>query len=350
MEYEYLLTTDITDCYGSIYTHSISWALHGKSYAKTHRKNTSLIGNIIDTHIRDMSYGQTNGIPQGSVVMDFIAEMILGYADIELSNKLNDARINDYQILRYRDDYRIFINNPQDAEQIMKFLSEILIGLGLKINVHKTLASNDVIRQAIKPDNLYWMTARKGARSLKKHLLILYDLSQKYPNSGALDTELDKFFQRIEKKKKKKRKKKKEIKEDLGVLASIVIEIVYKNPRTYPVISAILSEILSAMQETNRNELLKSINKKFKKIPNTEYLHLWLQRITLKFGVENEYSGTLCQKVIDRTIKIWNSDWLTEDMQNIINDTPIINDAEIEKMSPTMDRKEYQIFNYHTSW
>lgn len=30
LEYNCMLNTDITDCYGSIYTHSISWALHGK--------------------------------------------------------------------------------------------------------------------------------------------------------------------------------------------------------------------------------------------------------------------------------------------------------------------------------
>ena len=34
MEYNYLLTTDITDCYGSIYTHSITWAMCGKKVAK----------------------------------------------------------------------------------------------------------------------------------------------------------------------------------------------------------------------------------------------------------------------------------------------------------------------------
>jgi len=55
-----------------------------------------------------MTYGQTNGIPQGSVLMDFIAEIVLGYTDLELSHKINQLKIEDYQIIRYRDDYRIF--------------------------------------------------------------------------------------------------------------------------------------------------------------------------------------------------------------------------------------------------
>lgn len=38
LEYKYIFVTDITNCYGSIYTHSISWALHGMAYAKEHRE------------------------------------------------------------------------------------------------------------------------------------------------------------------------------------------------------------------------------------------------------------------------------------------------------------------------
>ena len=38
-----------------------------------------------------MSYRQTNGIPQGSVLMDFIAEIVLGYADYLFSIKMKEA-------------------------------------------------------------------------------------------------------------------------------------------------------------------------------------------------------------------------------------------------------------------
>jgi hypothetical protein len=53
-------------------------ALYGKEEAKDNRHKSSL-GNDVDKLIRSMRYGQTNGIPQGSVLMDFIAEMVLGY-------------------------------------------------------------------------------------------------------------------------------------------------------------------------------------------------------------------------------------------------------------------------------
>lgn len=108
LQYEYVLHTDITDCYGSIYTHSVPWALHTKQVAKSKRRDITLIGNIIDKYLQDMSYGQTNGIPQGSILMDFIAEMVLGFADLELSDRIQQGNIQDYEVIRYRDDYRIF--------------------------------------------------------------------------------------------------------------------------------------------------------------------------------------------------------------------------------------------------
>lgn len=71
LEFSRVLHTDVTDCYGSLYTHSISWALHGVDTAKAKRTDDSLLGNIVDRHIQASRYGQTNGISQGSVLMDF---------------------------------------------------------------------------------------------------------------------------------------------------------------------------------------------------------------------------------------------------------------------------------------
>jgi RNA-directed DNA polymerase len=38
LEFNYVIHTDITNCYGSIYTHTIPWALHGKEKAKSKKK------------------------------------------------------------------------------------------------------------------------------------------------------------------------------------------------------------------------------------------------------------------------------------------------------------------------
>ena len=46
LEFNWIGVTDITNCYGSIYTHSISWAIHGMSTAKTN-KNKKKLQNIL---------------------------------------------------------------------------------------------------------------------------------------------------------------------------------------------------------------------------------------------------------------------------------------------------------------
>lgn len=336
LEFEYVLHTDISDCYGSIYTHSVPWALHTKPTAKADR-NKSLLGNVIDDNLRNMTYGQTNGIPQGSVLMDFIAEIVLGYADLELSQKITHAKIEDYQIIRYRDDYRIFSNNPQEADLITKLLTEILIDLGMRLNAQKTLVTSNVVRDSIKPDKLYWITSKKSAGSLQEHLLIIHDLSNKFPNSGSLIKALTIFFNRI--------KGIKEYKQNIGVLVSILVDIAYKNPKTYPIASAILSKLLSLIEKVEVQEkILNATLEKFDKIPNTGHIKLWLQRLTIKIDRNKKYEEPLCEKVNDRTAKIWNSDWLNEDFQKLLTETTIIDEQIIEKIDKVIDSKEVELF------
>ena len=106
LQYRYMFVTDITNCYGSIYTHTVAWALLGKERAKSERSNKGLLGNKIDRYLQGMQYGQTNGIPQGSVLSDFIAEIVLAYSDKELEKKLSANAVivftTDYYSIFYR--------------------------------------------------------------------------------------------------------------------------------------------------------------------------------------------------------------------------------------------------------
>ena len=94
LEYRYILFADIADCYPSIYTHSIAWALHGRDVAKKSsqgnkdEKAQTRLGDSIDKYIREMQWGETLGLPQGSEVFDFIAEIVLAYADKQLEQAL----------------------------------------------------------------------------------------------------------------------------------------------------------------------------------------------------------------------------------------------------------------------
>lgn len=135
LEFSHILHADVTDCYGSLYTHSIAWALHGKEHAKQNQRDNSLFGNEIDSHVQVGRYGQTNGIAQGSVLMDLLAEVVLGYVDQLITSSLSDSK--DCRILRYRDDYRIFANSDDSAENVLMKISDCLRTVGMKLDHRK---------------------------------------------------------------------------------------------------------------------------------------------------------------------------------------------------------------------
>jgi len=81
----YVLRTDISRFYGSIYTHSIPWVLDGKTRAKKSRKRG--LANNLDKALRDLQDGQTLGIPVGPDASLVIAELIACSVDKELQKK-----------------------------------------------------------------------------------------------------------------------------------------------------------------------------------------------------------------------------------------------------------------------
>lgn len=337
LEFEYLIDADITDCYGSIYTHSIAWALHGKQFAKDNRRDTSLLGNLIDKHIQDMRYGQTNGIPQGSVLMDFIAEMVLGLIDVALSERIAKAKIDDYRILRYRDDYRIFTNNPYAGAQIVKLLSEATLGIGLKLNAAKSRSSSDVVRSSIKADKLAWVSRKQSEQGLQKHLLIIHDHASQFPNAGSLLRALGDYHKRV--------LVMKELQDPIPLIA-IVVDIAFRNPRTHAVCAAILS-ILFRHVETQGQKVatINKIKNRFSQIPNTGLMQIWLQRVTYPLDRAIRYEEPLCSLVSGDVVQIWNSDWIIAgDLKRALNSTKIIDKERLEALDPTISTEEIDLF------
>lgn len=336
LDYEHLVHTDIADCYGSIYTHSVAWALHTKTEAKKNASDKKLIGNVIDWHLQGMSYGQTNGIPQGSVLMDFIAELVLGYADLLLSKKIA-GKISEYHIIRYRDDYRIFTNSTQDGEKILKLLTETMIELGLKLSPQKTSATNQVVSASIKSDKLYWIKQKQRERNFEKHLLIIHELSNEFPGSGSLNVALNQFHKRIINIKK--------LDKDIVPWISIIVDIAYRNPRTYPISAAILSKLVSLLNsDDQKRDIFKKIVSRFSKIPNTGHLMIWLQRITLPFDKDYAYEEPVCQLIAGKQVQIWNSEWLNNRLKNLIDPKKIIDSEKIKKLSPVIQKQEVELF------
>lgn len=128
----FILKTDISRFYPSIYTHSIPWAIHGKQYAKSNR-NTSDCGNAFDMWMRNAQDGQTIGIPIGPDSSLIIAETILCAVDKTLLSRLSRSRG-----FRYVDDFEFGFNTHSEAESGISILQEALAEYELELNPGKT--------------------------------------------------------------------------------------------------------------------------------------------------------------------------------------------------------------------
>lgn len=336
LDYSFIIHTDIVSCYSNIYTHAIAWAVEGKDVAKENMNDLSLLGNKIDRSIQQMSYGQTNGIPQGSILMDFIAELVLHYVDHLLSVRIESY--DDYRIIRYRDDYRIFSKDARTAENIMKELTDVLSEVGLSISASKTVASTDIIRSSVKDDKLYWIQQINSLENIQHHLLLINELSHKFPNSGQLVNALTEFQEKVINIER--------IYHNPLAIIGIVVDIAYRNPKVYALSIGIVSIFLDKLNEDDQYNTVKKIINKFNKLPNTGHILLWLQRISIRFDKEIEFDERLCQKVEDATVKIWNSDWLAGRLEEFTDSTKIVDSYVMKHLSKIITVKEIKSVTY----
>ena len=324
LDYRYMGTTDIENCYPSIYTHSIAWAIHTKPVAKAAQGKFSYLGNRIDEYLQAMHYGQTNGIPQGSTLSDFLAEIVLGYADELLGDSLSKIGIANYQILRYRDDYRIFAGEKATVEAIIKQLAEVLETLNFNLNAEKTHITDCIVLDGIKADKLYsYSHPFESNLNLQKQLVALCDFSRMFPNSGTLKKHLAatyKVFTALETRPN-----------SYEQIISVVIEIMLRNPSVYPICVGILSEIFRFLKPEGVNRYVERIIKKFENEPFSDYLEIWLQRITIYSNRKYPYDCKLCQKLYSN-VSIWNSDWVSSGLE----EGSIIDEGIIQDITPNL--------------
>ncbi|MBO7318234.1 MAG: RNA-directed DNA polymerase, partial [Bacteroidales bacterium] len=187
LDYRYMFVTDITNCYSSINPQSIEWALTRKGTQYSTDENRELARNM-QSLLRAMQHGHNVGIPMGSTLFDFIAEIVLGYADLLLYEELESRGIKNYEIIRYRDDYRIFCNDKGVLEQISYVLQDVLGSLNFTFNAGKTQITDDIVTGAIKTDKLWdiyntpvYSKGMSAFDTIQKHLLYILQFSRKFP-------------------------------------------------------------------------------------------------------------------------------------------------------------------------
>lgn len=127
----FIVRADIANCFGSMYTHSIPWALHGRTVAKQNRK-LSLPGNALDKATQVTRDSQTNGLLVGPHASNIISEIILTDVDHKLV-------ADGYKsLVRHIDDYVFYADNRELAEAFVRDLGLHLRDYELTLNVGKT--------------------------------------------------------------------------------------------------------------------------------------------------------------------------------------------------------------------
>ena len=129
----FILRTDISRFYPSIYTHALDWAITGKAKAKAKfGKSVDRLGKRMDELIQAAQNGQTRGIPIGPDVSFLLAHILLAPVDRELKrNKITHG-------FRFMDDYELGFSTRSEAEHGLAVLEEALSDYELELNPLKT--------------------------------------------------------------------------------------------------------------------------------------------------------------------------------------------------------------------
>lgn len=292
--YKYLLKTDIKNFYPSIYTHSISWAIHGKKIIRkgTNRHNYTYFGNRLDKLFQNANDGCTNGVPIGPVVSDLIAEIVLSGVDRLMSKYLPD----DVTVVRFKDDYSILAMNEADGRAVIKLLQSSLKEFRLELNDEKT----EVYKL---PNGLFrnWVSQYHTANPKPKAYYKFKRFKEVYLSVVTIDREnpgcgvIDRFLADITTKKYKLR-----IKLDsktLPKVISLLLMLADLRIKAFPKVLAIIETILNTpFGSAQSDSIVKHLDMFLQKLSEREqdnrYLIAWICYFIRANKLESKLSQT----------------------------------------------------------
>jgi hypothetical protein len=142
-KYSNMWFLDVANCFDSIYTHTISWAVKNKEFIKKNVKQTNQFCHSFDTLMQRSNNNETNGICIGSEVSRVFAETIFQSIDVNVEIKLKTKySLNydeDYTVLRYVDDYVVFAKSEKTTEKVTNTISDCLNEYNLYLGENKLI-------------------------------------------------------------------------------------------------------------------------------------------------------------------------------------------------------------------
>lgn len=376
LEFRYMFVTDITNCYGSVNPQAFDWAFSLKD-TRFENGNKNSISKNIQKYLRAFQQGRNIGIPQGSAIFDFIGEIILGYSDLLLHEAIHKAGItNPYEIIRYRDDYRIFCNDKDVLEKISYILQHVLESLNFRMNSKKTKISNSIVTDAVKSDKLAYIYNtpifnKKGCDfdSFEKHLLYILMFARQYPDSGSIKTMLSDIDKRIEERLKPQTREvstinledtnnviekrtetyqRKLVGGSVRAMSAVCVQIALENVGCCHYALRVLSRMVDSLEEEQeKRDIIDKVYTNLCNQPNSDYNQLWLQNITYqndkKKGV-SPYNIRLCKVVMGENVELWNNSWLKKGLTKNYKQTSVVSNEVLKKVTPIITFRETRAY------
>ena len=395
LEYRYMFVTDITNCYGSVNPQTFDWAFTLKG-TSLETEGESTIAKNIQKYLCAFQQGRNIGIPQGSAIFDFVGEIVLGYSDLLLHEALQakakeyeekGKTFPSYEIIRYRDDYRIFCNNRDALEDISYILQKVLERLNFRMNSQKTKISDSIVTDAVKSDKLAYIYNtpifnKKGVDfdSYEKHLLFILMFARQYSDSGSIKTMLADIDKRLEEWLHPQDKKKETesilwgdvdlsddghlVKTDqkkaqepyyipggsVRAMSAVCTQIALENVGCSHYALRIISRMIDSLKDmSEKQSIIDLVYNKLCNQPNSDYNQLWLQNMTYTQDQKNgtsPYSLRLCKLVMGNIEEpLWNNGWIRAEFVQNMPIESIVNKETLKKVTPVITFRETRRYN-----
>lgn len=188
---DWLIKTDISRFYPTIYTHSIPWAAYGKERVKSALKTyEGTFADRLDLLVRSCNRNQTVGVPIGPETSRILAEIISSRIDFDFSTQLRD--LPGEVVDRLQDDWTVGSATLEKSEKILSVISSCYREYGLEINGSKTSISHILAsdQESWKSEISAFLSHRRGGlyRSrLGEFLSLCLRLQLEYPSAPVLN-------------------------------------------------------------------------------------------------------------------------------------------------------------------
>lgn len=188
---DWLIKTDISRFYPTIYTHSIPWAAYGKERVKSALKTyEGTFADRLDLLVRSCNRNQTVGVPIGPETSRILAEIISSRIDFDFSTQLGE--LPGEVVDRLQDDWTVGAATLESSEKILSVISSCYREYGLEINGSKTSISHILASdtESWKSEISAFLSHRRGGMygtRLEEFLALCLRLQLEYPSAPVLN-------------------------------------------------------------------------------------------------------------------------------------------------------------------